>query len=48
MQFVFQLEQSFLLAFQQLGHRNMRPAADHGGDIFFAYLFLDEPVARLA
>ena len=48
MQFVFQVEQSFLFAFEQFRHGNVRPAADDGGDILLADFLLDEPIACLA
>ncbi len=38
---IFQSEELFHLAFEQLGNGNTRPAADNFGDVFFVYLFFE-------
>ena len=42
MERIIEVEQFFPFAGHHLGDRNASPAADDGGDIFFAYFFLQE------
>ena len=41
-QFLFQVQQLLQLAFQQLGDRDMGPAAHHFGDVLLVDLFLEQ------
>ena len=47
-QFVGEVQQLFLLAFEQLGHGHAGPAADDGGDVFLADFLLQQPRRAIA